>query len=273
MGLFNIFDPALDFILSPLLKLPSLVGLLIISLIITLIVTIIYKYTTDQELLKSVRDKQKKLQEEMKKHRDNPKKVMKMQKEAFASSGEMMRESFKSMLYTFIPIIILFGWIATQFAFHPLAVGQETNVTLYLQKGSVGAATITVPEGIALLSDKTVNVNNSKEINFVIEPEKEGTFSVSFVYNNQYLEKKIIVGPGDTDIKQTKMKKTWIDYLYGSREGYLSEGDVYQLKVGYDRITPFGSFSFFGWHPGWLGTYIIFSLGLSLLLRKIMKVY
>ena len=273
MGLFNIFDPVLDYVLSPLLKLPSIVGLLIITLAITFIITIIYKYTTDQVLLKSIRDKQKKLQEEMKKHRNDPKKVMKMQKEAFASSGEMMKESFKSMLYTFVPIIILFGWIATQFAFHPLEVGQETNVTLYLQKGAIGTATITVPEGITLLSDNAVNANNSKEINFVIKPEKDGVYNISFVFNNQYIEKKIVVGSGDTDIKQTKMKKTWIDYIYGSREGFISSGDVYQLKVGYDRIKPFENFSLFGWQPGWLGTYIIFSLGLSLLLRKIMKVY
>lgn len=273
MGVFNIFDPVLDFIFGPLLKLPTIVGLLIITLLITLIITIIYKYTTDQTLLKSIRDKQKKLQEEMKKYRDNPKKVMKMQKEAFASSGDMMKESLKSMLYTFIPIIILFGWIATHFAFHPLEVGQETNITLYLQKDAFGEITISAPNGITVLSEKTISINGSKEVNFVIKPEKEGDFDVSFTYKTQYMDKNIVVGPGDMNIKQIKMKKTWIDYIYGSREGYLTSGEVYQLKVGYEKIRPFGTFSFFGWRPGWLGTYIIFSLLFSILLRKIMKVY
>jgi uncharacterized membrane protein (DUF106 family) len=36
---------------------------------------------------------------------------------------------------------------------------------------------------------------------------------------------------------------------------------------------PLGAFSLLGWHPGWLGTYIILSLIISLLLRKVMKVY
>ncbi len=273
MGLFNIFDPALNFILGPILKIPTIFGLFLISLLITLIITVIYKYTTDQELLKNVRDKQKKLQEEMRKNRDNPKKVMKLQKEAFSHSGDMMRESFKSMLYTFIPIIILFGWIATHFAFYPLQVGQETNVTLFLKKGTSGDMTITVPEEIKLISEKTVKVNGESEVNFIISPQKEGDFKISVVYNNQFVDKKIVVGSGDSNIKQTKMKMTWIDYIYGSSEGYVESDSIYQLKVDYNVIRPFGNFSFLGWHPGWLGTYIIFSLILSILIRKLMNVY
>lgn len=272
MGVFNILDPVLNAIFSPLLKMPSILGLLIVSLIITVIITVIYKYTTDQELLKSVKEKQKKLQEEMKKNRDNPKKLMKLQSEAMSSSMEMMRESFKSMLYTFIPILILFGWIATHFAFYPLTVGQEFNVTVYAKKDAIGNVSITVPEGLTLLSENTKTLTNG-EANFVLKNEKEGDFIVNINHNNIINDKKIIVGEGDTNIKQIKMKKTWVDYIYGSNEGYIENGDLTQIKVSYNRITPFGTFSFFGWHPGWLGTYIIFSLILSVILRKVMNVY
>ena len=272
MGLFNILDPALNAIFSPLLKIPSVLGLMVVSLLITFIITIIYKYTTDQVLLKSVKEKQKKLQDEMKKNRDNPKKLMKLQREAMSSSMEMMRESFKSMLYTFIPILILFGWIATHFAFAPMHTGQEFNVTVYAKKDATGLVTINSPEGLKLISNKEVNFSEAKA-SFTIKAEKEGIYNLTINHNNEIYDKKVVVGPLDSNIKDKKMRKTWIDFIYGSNEGYIVSGDVYQIEVKYDKIQPFGDFSFFGWHPKWLGTYIIFSLIFSVILRKIMNVY
>ncbi len=274
MGLFNIFDPGLDFLFGPLLKLPPILGILVISLIITLIVTIIYKYTTDQVLLKSIRDKQKKLQEEMKKHREDPKKMMKLQKEAFSQSGDMMKESFKSMFYTFIPIIIMFGWIGTHFAFTPLQPGEQFNVTLYLKAHATGDISASVPDGISLISPSTMNVTELKQIDFTFKAEKQGDYNITFAHNGDTFDKKIVIGAGDTDIRQTKMSKTWIDYIYGSREGFLPQGDVYQLKVDYDTVKPL-EVTHIPWIDGfgWLGTYIIFSIILSLVIRKLMKVY
>lgn len=272
MGFFNIIDPFLNAVFSPLLKIPSIFGIMIVSLLVTFIITIIYKYTTDQQLLKSVKENQKKLQEEMKKNRDNPKKLMKLQREAMSSSMEMMRESFKSMLYTFIPILILFGWIATHFAFAPLTIGQEFNVSVYAKNTANGLVTINTPDGLKLISNKEVNFTEGKAT-FVLNTEKEGIYNLTFKHNNEVYDKKVVVGPLDSNLKDKKMKKTWIDYIYGSNEGYMVSGEVYQIEVKYSKIQPFGDFSLFGWHPKWLGTYIIFSLVFSIVLRKVMNVY
>ena len=271
MGLFNIIDPALNAIFSPLFKIPSIAAIFILSLLVTFIITIIYKYTTDQALLKNVKEQQKKLQDEMKKHRDNPKKLMKLQREAMSSSMEMMRESFKSMLYTFIPILILFGWIATHFAFSPLSVGEEFNVTIYA-KDNTKNVIINTPEGLKLISEKNINFSEGKA-SFLVKAEKEGIYNLTFEESGVIYDKKVVVGNLDSNLKDKKLKQTWIDFIYGSSEGYLGKGNVYQIEVKYDRIKPFGDFSFFGWHPGWLGTYIIFSLVLSIVLRKVMNVY
>lgn len=272
MGLFNILDPILDNVLAPLLKLQPLIGIMIISLIITVIITLIYKYSTDQTLLKEIKQKQKGLQGEMKKHKNNPKKVMKLQKETMQLSMDMMKQSFKSMIFTFIPIIIIFGWVGTHFAYQPFEIGDEFNATLSIKKDASGEILLNAPQGIEIISQNSKIITGREEI-FTLKAFEQGIHSIIITHDNQFIEKEIVVGGVDGYIKQLKTKKTWIDYIYGSREGYIDDGDIYSVKLDYKKIKPFGNFSLFGWNPGWLGTYIIFSIIFSIGIRKIMKVH
>ena len=86
-------------------------SLIIISLAVTFVSTLITKYLTDQAHMKSLKDRQKALQEEMKKHKDHPDKIMELQTEALKITGTMMKSSFKPLLVTFIPFLILLYWL------------------------------------------------------------------------------------------------------------------------------------------------------------------
>ena len=83
-------------------------SLLIISFFLTLITTLIYKYTTDQEMLKSFKEESKKMQQEMKTLKDNPGKMMEKNKELMEKNMKVMKQSFKPLIYTFIPFAIIF---------------------------------------------------------------------------------------------------------------------------------------------------------------------
>ena len=101
----------LDPTLGGLLRWNLVLGMIIIVLIINLVTTIIQKYATDQEALKAIRKEQKALQEEMKKFKDNPQKMMEKQSELMRKNLGMMKHQIKPMLFTFIPLIIIFGWL------------------------------------------------------------------------------------------------------------------------------------------------------------------
>ena len=53
----------------------------------------------------------------------------------------------------------------------------------------------------------------------------------------------------------------------------LAGGFIKENEIKYEKFTPFGDFSLFGWKPGWLGTYIILSIILSFVIRKLLKVH
>ncbi len=96
-------------------------SILILSFIVTLFITIITYYMTDRVRMKELRDKQKALRLEIKKYRDNPQKMMELNKQMMEDMPEQLKHSFKPMIITMIPILIVFAWLRSTFALTSLA--------------------------------------------------------------------------------------------------------------------------------------------------------
>ena len=111
MAFYESINFILDPVLSPFISLGHFWAVFLISLIIALIITLVYKWVTDQELMKTLKEDIKALQQEMKKLRDNPSKMMEVQKKAMEKNMKYMMQSMKPTLITFIPIIVIFGWM------------------------------------------------------------------------------------------------------------------------------------------------------------------
>ena len=108
----NFFNMIMDPVLRPLLYLSPFWGILIISFLVSLIISVIYKYVTDQNLMKQLKAEMKEFQKEMKELRQHPEKMMEVQKKAMETNMKYMTQSFKPTLFTFIPIIIIFSWLS-----------------------------------------------------------------------------------------------------------------------------------------------------------------
>ncbi|MAG20304.1 hypothetical protein CL618_02625 [archaeon] len=104
-----------DYIFGFLISWNKFVALIIISFILTLLITLVYKWLTDQHLIKTLKEDIKGHQEESKNHKENPEKLMQIQKEAMEKNMKLMMHSMKPMLFTFLPIIIIFGWLRTTY--------------------------------------------------------------------------------------------------------------------------------------------------------------
>ena len=87
----------------------------LLSIAASFLVTLSYKFLTNQETLKRLRqesnDLRKKIKEEYKINKDNPEKLMEMQKRMMDMSFEQMKHTIKPMIINFLPLIILFWWI------------------------------------------------------------------------------------------------------------------------------------------------------------------
>ncbi len=258
MGFLDFLNPVFDFLFGWLLNLSPFWAIMILSIIMALIVILITKYTTDQSLMKHLKEESKSLQKQMKELKDQPEKMMEVQKKHMQSSMKYMTQSFRPMIFTFIPIIIIFGWISAHLAYEPIMPGQEFSVKVMLEK-NVGATIInaTAPEGITLTSEASKEVGDGFAI-FTFKADKAGRYDapgVGFNVNGREYYKEVLV----------TNERDYVTPLKSVRDSTVKSIETVQDKV---KVIKIGSFSL-----SWIWSYIIFSIIFSSVLRKWMKVY
>ena len=123
---FSILNPILNPIFDPLLTLVSvpnnpyfgaIIGVFLIATFVAFVITVANKLLVDQDRLQFLQGEMKGFQSEMMKAQKSgdPKAMAEMQKKQakfMDLQKEMMFNSFKPMIVTFVPIILIFYWMA-----------------------------------------------------------------------------------------------------------------------------------------------------------------
>jgi len=97
------------------------ISIVVLSFFVTLFITIVTYYMTDRVRMKELKDKQKRLRKEIKQYRDNPQKMMELNKQMMEDMPEQLKHSFKPMLITMLPIIIIFDRLRSTFVLTAIA--------------------------------------------------------------------------------------------------------------------------------------------------------
>ena len=85
--------------------------LLLISIVLSIFVSLIYKYMTDQTLMRELKKDLKKYQDAMKETKDDPDKMSDLSKKAMSVNMKYMKQTMKPMLITMLPFILIFWWL------------------------------------------------------------------------------------------------------------------------------------------------------------------
>lgn len=249
-----VFEHLLDPVFAPLLNLPTLLAVIILSFLISLIVTILYKFTTNQSLMKDLKQEMKDFQKQIKELRNEPQKAMEVQKKAMQTNLKYMSHSMKSTLYSILPIIIIFSWMGANFAYEPISPGQEFTTAVYFEKGYSGKIELSAPKGIAIIGNATKEVSDGA-VKWVLKGG-EGEYLMEYIYDGKTQTKELLISKN----KYTQPIKNVNDGLIKYIEIEHKEKKLLNLHI-------------FGWELGWLWTYILFSIASSIVIRKVIKVY
>jgi len=259
MAFANLLDP----ILNPLLSLGPFWAILIISVFVSVFTVVTYKYTTNQDHLHKVKAELKRLQEKSKQHTKEGKndKAMALQKEMMKLNGTYMKASMKSTLYTFLPLIIFFGWLGAHLAFAPLMPGIAFNISVVPATGAQGTYTAIVPEGMQILSSPIMNA--SSEMTWSFKANETGNYAISIKHSS-----------GEEQLVPVLITK---DNFYEEPLKKISDSQAFsEINIGNKKLLIFKKIPFFNILPwiknwGWFGAYFLFSIIFSTSLRKAMK--
>ena len=247
-----VFENILNPVFAPFLALPTLWAVLLLSFLISLIITLIYKYSTDQNLMKSLKDEMKELQKEMKELKSSPERAMQVQKKIMQTNGKYMMQSMKSMLYSFIPIILIFGWMNSHLAYDPILPSQEFTTKVTFEKNIAGFIEISVPEGLNVNGDAKKEITGS-EVSWLVSGGR-GDYLLEYIIDGKKYNKEVII----------------TENLYKDPIKKVNDGTVKAIETGNKKKI---LLNLFGWKVGWLGTYIISAILFSIIIRKVIKVY
>ena len=281
MAFYDSLNFILDPVLSPFISLGSFWAVLLISFLIALIITIVYKLVTDQELMKTLKEDMKAMQKEMKNFRDNPSKMMEMNKKVMEKNMKYMLHSMKPTLFTFIPIILIFGWLVSNMAYDPIDPGESFEVYVFFDGDKIDEASITVPEGLELMTNSEADVRN-------IPAEDDLEFDNPYLTKSRYggfLDEDDDIyyagwrlsGPeGEYNLEFDVKGQPYFKTVKISEKRYIKplksvdDGVVKGIAVDQDQLIVI---DIFGLKMGWFWSYILFSIIFSMGLRKILKVY
>ena len=90
-------------IFEEFVKSQPLLSIIVFSFIITLVLTLIYKWFTNQNRIKELKEEQKRLQSKIKDEKDNEE-MMKLQEDLLKKSAELMKITMKPMFITILLI-------------------------------------------------------------------------------------------------------------------------------------------------------------------------
>lgn len=243
------YDPFFDILFGYTLNWHPAIAILFLSFIISLIIVLIYKAMTDQKEMKILKEELTGYQKKMKEVKNDTEKLMKIQKEAMSLNMKYMSKSMKPTLVTFIPIILIFGWMNGHFAYEPLTPGQEFALTVGFGKEITGNATIKVPEGLSIVGEEMQEIKE-RTAEFKLKGEK-GEYYATITSNGQEIDKKIII---TEERKYAPVIETY-------------SGDVFKtVQLSNEVLKVF-------WKINWFWAYIIFAIAISVGLRKALKVY
>ena len=282
MAWFEAFNSIFDPVLGPLMSLGPFLALFLMSFLISLGITLVYKWVTDQALMKTIKDDLSAMQKKIKEHKDNPKRMMELQKEMMDKNFKYMSHSLKPTLFTFIPLILIFGWLSANLAYAPVMPDTKIDVyAFFYDNNATSTASLIVPSGVTLLSNSTSPVN-------VIYAGDKLLFNNPNLANARYggfldLKKDIyyagwkIKGTAGTHNLEIKVnEKSYFKEILVSDVRYVAplekvdDGAVLGIAVDQKGQTVI---DFLGLKIGWFWSYVIFSVLFSMLLRKVLKVY
>lgn len=240
-------------LLMPLIKISPFWAIVIISFSISLLTMFAFMIFTDQKAMKQLRDEVKELQKKMKEFKNNQKKVMEIQKQMMDKNMKYMKHSMKVTLFTLLPLILIFGWMNENLSYEPIRPNETFTITIAFDKNAVGTAQVVMLDDLSLL-DNNATKQIDKEVKWHFKGEA-GSHLIEWRAAGKTYTMEVLISneqefaPAIKQINDNNVKFIRIDY---------------QKKILFD---------FLGMKFGWLGTYIIFSLIFSSLLKKILNVH
>jgi len=255
------------------------VGMILISFLTALLMLFVFRFTSNQEGIKRVKNKIKAHLLELRLFKDSMSLSFKAQGNILRYNLRYISYSTKPMLVMIIPLILILIQLNFWFGYEALTPGQETILKVKLEEGYNPLDIDVALESSSGFDIQTppLRIEEGREINWRLQAREKGVHDLTFIVNGQRLTKKVAIAQRPlSKISPLKVKRNFINELINPGESPIP-GDlpIKSIEVKYQTKE----MNLFGWNipwllgiPPWLIVYFALSIILGFVLKGIFKV-
>lgn len=273
MWVFNfIFGKIFDVIFFPFRSMSLWVGMILISFLTALLMLLVFRLTSNQEGIRTVKNKIKARILEIRLFKDNLSVSLKAQGHILRLNLKYIAYSAKPLLVMIIPLILILIQLNLWFGYESLAPGQEAvlKAELEMDESLLDQEIKIEPSSGFSIETPPIRIEEQMEVNWRLRAKEEGIHELWFTLNGNKFVKKVAVGLRPlSKISALKVQHNFLDELFNPGEAPLSRGlPVKTIEIRY----PSKQMNLFGWRIHWIIVYFALSIIFGFSFKGIFKV-
>ncbi len=273
MWIFNsIIGTIFKILFFPFQNMNPWISMTVVSLLTGLLMLVIYKYTSNQEGIKKIKDKIKAHLLELRLYKDSLSISLKAQGNILRANFRYIGYAFKPLLVMIIPVVLILIQLDARFAYQSLNPGQRTILRVQLEEGVPLMDTeidIKTGSGI-ILETPPLRITENNEINWRIRAEENGKHVITITSDGQEYTKSISVGQKQLiRISPLRIRKNFFrEFLHPIESPLPKKSEIKDIEITY----PSKKMNLFGLHIHWLIVYFVLSIIIGFSLKGFFKV-
>ncbi len=280
-----------DALLYPFRELPPIVGLCVVSIITAVGMLLIFKRTSDQQGLESVKRQIHAGMFEIRLFSDDPRAILRAEAEILRHTLSYLRLTLVPTLLMIVPLVLLLIQLQFHYGYSGLEPGSPAIVKVRFKAGSVdpkpeeggaesdqrsqGSSFETTTPSVRLEAPSGLRVESAllwipslAEADWRVAVEQPGNYRLMIHAGEQSLQKTLIVSSSVVQLSPVRPSGALLDQLLYPVEPPLPDGPVESIVVSY----PEADVSLLGWDTHWLVAFFIITIVAAFALRRPLRV-
>ena len=273
MWVFNsIFGKIFEVLFFPFRNMSPWVGMILVSFLTALLMLFVFRFTSNQEGIRKVKNKIKAHLLEIRLFKDSLIISLKAQGWILRYNLKYIGYSAKPLLVMIVPLILILIQLNMWFAYQSLEPGQEAVLKAELQENQNLLDSEFIIETSSGLEVETLplRIEEDNEVNCRIRAKEAGIHELKFVLNGEEFVKKVAIAQKPlSKISSVKVHRNFMSELLNPGEPPISGGiPVKSIEIKY----PSKHMNLFGWRIHWIIVYFALSIIFGFSFKSVFKV-
>ncbi|MFH1539953.1 MAG: hypothetical protein ABIH66_13450 [bacterium] len=259
-------------VLLPFRSLEPGIGLTVISFLSGILFLMLFKKTSNQKAIKSIRDQMRASIFEIRIFQHDIGLVFRAQGRILLQTAVYLRYSLVPIVFICVPLIIIAIHCNLYFGYRPLREGEAAIVSVQMKEGTASGTASDVfletpPE--VTVETPPIFLESLNRIEWRVRAKKGGNYRITLRTRNLKYEKYLAVGNRLLRLSPVKPARGILSQLANPAEPPLpADSPVKYIKLGY----PARNGAFFGWNVHWLIPFFILTLIFGFAFKGMMRV-